>query len=90
MRYHFPKLLDVNDVEDNILLSVYREILSFQCREIELVDWLALAMHVKEKRLYTVQPHVIDKNATLISEKLVYEIKGISREFCRNCCIGEL
>ena len=79
MRYHFPKLLDVKHVEDSVLLSVYREILSFLCRELGLVDCLALAMHVKEKSLCTVQPHVIDKNVTLVSEKLVDEIKGISQ-----------
>ena len=79
MRYHFPKLLDVKHVEDSILQSVYREILSFLCRELGLVDCLALAMYVKEKSLCTVQPHVIDKNVTLVSEKLVDEIKGISQ-----------
>ena len=36
-------------------------------------------MYVKEKSLCTVQPHVIDKNVTLVSEKLVDEIKGISQ-----------
>ena len=78
IRTHFPKALDENHIEGNVLLSVYRNVLQFFCTELNVVDCLALIVLVKQKDLLTTQEHVIVDKIKHVSSVLATEIPSMS------------